>query len=337
MVKTEKAKALDAAIANLEKMGINAPRLSENARLSKMDIDVIPTGSIGLDYCIGVGGYPRGRMIELYGLESSGKSTIALIGMAQAQKAGGEAVLIDMEHSFNRSWAEKLGVDTKNLRVIQPDYGEQALEAAEQLARSGAVDMIVLDSTAALLPKAEFEGSMEDQQMGLQPRLMSKAMRKMVGAVGKSPAVVIFINQIRQKLGVMWGNPNTTSGGLALKFYSSIRLEVNAMSGKENTYYDDSKKTTGHRVRVKVTKNKVAPPFRDCEFDLYFDRGIDIASELPDLVIAKGVVTLEGKTYTFGKNKWVGMSALKTAVSTDPKLVEELKEQLVNVDKKAGT
>lgn len=328
----EKQKALNEAIKQLEKLDIVIKRLGD----TKIEpIEVIPTGSLCLDLALGVGGYPRGRIIELFGPEMSGKSTLSLIGIANAQKDGGIAVLIDAEHSFDPIWASKLGVNVKDLRIYQPDYGEQALEAVDKLASSNAVDMIVVDSTAALIPKAELEGSMEDQSVGLQARLISKALRKIVGSVGKSKTVVIFVNQIRQNVMQMFGDPTVTPGGRALKFYSSIRLEVHRLTGKDNVFKDKDDNVIGHRVRVKVAKNKCAPPFRVCEFDLYFDRGIDCANEIAQLAIDKGIVKAEGKVYTFNNKKWIGFDNYCSFVKDNPELQNTLKEHIINVDKKA--
>jgi recombination protein RecA len=328
MPNPEEKKALESALKQLDKLGITIHRLGDT-KIKPME--VISTGSLGLDIAIGVGGYPRGRLIELYGHEMSGKSTLALIGMANVQRLGGTVALLDVEHSFDPTWAKKLGVDVSNVLIHQPDYGEQALDAVDGLAASNAVDLIVLDSTAALVPKAELEGRMEDQTMASQARLLSRALRKIVATVGKSKTIVIFINQIRETM-AMFGNPNTTPGGKALKFYSSVRLEVSRLTGKDNVYKDDQGRPSGHKVKVKVTKNKVGIPFRQCSFDLYYDRGIDLTSEIPDLATEMGIVELDGKTYKFGDSKWVGHDAYTLALNNDPALAAAIKEKIIHVD-----
>ena len=327
MPKTEEEKAFDDSLVILEKAGMSVRRLGDDEHLSKMNIDVIKTGSLGLDSALGVGGYPRGRIIEMFGLESSGKSTMALLSVAEAQKAGGIAAYIDAEHGFNASWAKKLGV-TDDLMLYQPDYGEQVFEVIEKLASNRHTAMIVVDSTAALLPKAELEESMEQKNIGMQAQLISKGLRKIVGIVGKSPTVVIFINQIRKNVMQMYGDPNTTPGGLALRFYCSVRIRVSKLGGKDNVYSGADGNEIGHRVKCQVVKNKVASPGRSCEFDLYFSRGISPASEILDLALAKGVIILEGRTYKFQDTKWIGKPAFESAISTDPKLVETLKEKI---------
>jgi recombination protein RecA len=265
----------------------------------------------------------------------SGKSTMSLLAIANVQKTGGPAVLLDMEHSFDPVHAATLGVDVKNLRVNQPDYGEQALEAVNVLCKNNAVDIIVLDSTAAMLPKAEFEGDMDRKGMGEQARMLSQGLRKLVGVIGKSNTVVIFINQLREQIGQMFGDPNITPGGKALKFYASVRLDVRRMSGKDNIYRNEAGDVIGNRVKVKVVKNKCAIPFKECEFDLYYDKGVDAVSEIPALAISRGLVDISGNTYTYGEQKWVGLDKFSNAIRGDEKLRSALYAKLTNVDKKA--
>jgi len=334
MSTSEDQKALEAAFKQLGKLGIRVQKLGDQ---SYKAIEVIPTGSLGLDIALGVGGYPRGRIIEVYGHEMSGKSTLTLIGMGIAQKLGGTVALIDAENSFDPSWARTLGVTAEDVIVTQPDYGEQAFEVIDKLAASNAVDLIVVDSTAALVPKAEFEGSYDDKSMALQARMLSTGLRKLVPVIGKSKACVIMINQIRTEVGKMFGNPNITPGGKALKFYSSVRMEVQKSGKKEDTYKVNDV-IVGHKVRVKIQKNKVAAPFRSCEFDLYFDRGIDIASELPKLAVDTGLVQVSGRTYTYGEYKWVGYDNYDTGMKElSPEALISLREQILNVDKASHT
>jgi recombination protein RecA len=290
----ERARALDAAFMQIQKkFGQGAiMRLGDNIA---MKVDVIPTGSISLDSALGIGGIPRGRAIEVFGAESSGKTTLALHMLAQAQAAGGEVAFIDVEHALDPAYAEKLGLNIDNLLVAQPETGEQALEITETLVRSNAMDAIVIDSVAALVPKAEIEGEMGDSHVGLQARLMSQALRKLTGAVSKSRTVVIFINQIRMKIGVMFGNPETTSGGRALKFYASVRLDVRRIASIKSG--DD---VVGSRTRVKVVKNKLAPPFRECEFDILHGEGISREGELLDLGLEHKIITRRGTWYSLG-------------------------------------
>ena len=284
------------------------------------EVAVIPTGSIGLNAALGVGGFPRGRVIEIYGPESSGKTTLAIHAIAEAQKAGGIAAIIDAEHAFDRFYAEKLGVDVENLWISQPDSGEQALEIAEQLIRSSAVDIVVIDSVAALTPKAELEGDMGDSKMGLQARLMSQALRKLTATISKTNTTCIFINQLRDKLGVMFGNPETTTGGNALKFYASVRIDIRRIG-----QIKDGDEVTGNQTRVKVVKNKVAPPFRKAEFDIMFGEGISRSGEIIDLGVEKGIVKKSGSWFSYGDTKLgQGRDAAKKCINDNPELADEL-------------
>ena len=284
------------------------------------DVPVIPSGSIGLDAALGVGGYPRGRVIEIYGPESSGKTTLAIHAIAQAQKAGGIAAFIDAEHAFDRFYAEKLGVDIENLWISQPDSGEQALEIAEQLIRSSAIDIIVIDSVAALTPKAELEGDMGDSKMGLQARLMSQALRKMTGTISKTNTTCIFINQLRDKIGVMFGNPETTTGGNALKFYASVRLDIRKLG-----QIKEGDEAVGNQARVKVVKNKVAPPFKKAEFDIVFGEGISRVGEIVDLGVEKGIVKKSGSWFSYNDTKLgQGRESAKNTLKDNPELADEI-------------
>ena len=289
------------------------------------EVEVIPTGSIGLDIALGVGGYPRGRVIEIYGPESSGKTTLTLHAIAEAQKAGGIAAFIDAEHAFDRFYAEKLGVDIDNLIISQPDNGEQALEIADNLIRSGAIDIVVVDSVAALTPKSEIEGEMGDSKMGLHARLMSQALRKLTGSISKTKCTVIFINQLREKIGVMFGNPETTTGGNALKFYASVRLDIRRSTQIKDTEGD----AAGNKTRVKVVKNKVAPPFKTTEFDIMYGEGISRVGEILDLGVEYEIVKKSGSWFSYGDTKLgQGRDAVKVLLKDNPELLEELENKI---------
>ncbi|WP_455638556.1 recombinase RecA [Parabacteroides sp.] len=318
-VNADKLKALRAAMDKIEK-NYGKGSIMKLGDESVENIEVIPTGSIALNAALGVGGYPKGRVIEIYGPESSGKTTLAIHAIAEAQKAGGIAAFIDAEHAFDRFYAEKLGVDVENLWISQPDNGEQALEIAEQLIRSSAVDIIVIDSVAALTPKAEIEGDMGDSKMGLQARLMSQALRKLTGTINKTNTTCIFINQLRDKIGVMFGNPETTTGGNALKFYASVRLDIRKIGSLK-----DGDEVKGNQVRVKVVKNKVAPPFRKAEFDIMFGEGISKAGEIVDLGAELNIIKKSGSWYSYNETKLgQGRDAAKQLISDNPELAEEL-------------
>ena len=289
------------------------------------DVDVIPTGSLGLDVALGVGGYPRGRVIEIYGPESSGKTTLTLHAMAEAQKKGGIAAFIDAEHAFDRMYAEKLGVDIENLIISQPDNGEQALEIADNLIRSGAIDIVIIDSVAALTPKSEIEGEMGDSKMGLHARLMSQALRKLTGSISKTKCTVIFINQLREKIGVMFGNPETTTGGNALKFYASVRLDIR----RSTQIKDNDSNATGNKTRVKVVKNKVAPPFKQAEFDIMYGEGISKVGEVIDLGVDFEIIKKAGSWFSYDDTKLgQGRDAVKALLLDNPELMEELEKKI---------
>lgn len=321
----EKLKALQAAMDKIEK-SFGKGSIMKMGDESVEQVEVIPTGSIGLNVALGVGGYPRGRIIEIYGPESSGKTTLAIHAIAEAQKAGGIAAFIDAEHAFDRFYAAKLGVDIDNLWISQPDNGEQALEIAEQLIRSSAIDIIVIDSVAALTPKAEIEGDMGDNRVGLQARLMSQALRKLTSAISKTNTTCIFINQLREKIGVMFGNPETTTGGNALKFYASVRLDI-----RRANQLKDGEEVIGNQVRVKVVKNKVAPPFRKAEFDIMFGEGISRSGEIIDLGAELGIIKKSGSWYSYNDTKLgQGRDAAKQCIQDNPELAEELEGLIFN-------
>ncbi len=318
-VNADKLKALQAAMDKIEK-NFGKGSIMKMGEDHVEEIAVIPSGSIGLNAALGVGGFPKGRIIEIYGPESSGKTTVAIHAIAQAQAQGGIAAFIDAEHAFDRFYAEKLGVDVENLLVSQPDNGEQALEIAEQLIRSSAIDIIVIDSVAALTPKAEIEGEMGDSKMGLQARLMSQALRKLTSAISKTNTTCIFINQLREKIGVMFGNPETTTGGNALKFYASVRIDI-----RRGTAIKDGDEVIGNQTKVKVVKNKVAPPFRKAEFDIMFGEGISLSGEIIDLGVQYGIVKKSGSWFSYNDVKLgQGRDAAKRTVSDNPELAEEL-------------
>lgn len=288
------------------------------------EVDSIPTGSLTMDIALGVNGYPKGRVIEIYGPESSGKTTLTLHAIAECQKQGGIAAFIDAEHAFDRFYAEKLGIDTDELIVSQPDHGEQALEIADNLVRSGAVDILIIDSVAALTPKAEIEGEMGDARVGLQARLMSQALRKLTGTISKTNCTVIFINQLREKIGVMFGNPETTTGGNALKFYSSVRIDI-----RRSTQIKDADKVIGNRTRVKIVKNKVAPPFRLAEFDIMYGEGISKAGELIDLGVEHGVLSKSGSWFSYGETRLgQGRDTVKGLFMDNPELADEVEAKI---------
>ncbi|MDR0988803.1 MAG: recombinase RecA [Prevotellaceae bacterium] len=326
---SEKLKALQAAMDKIEK-SFGKGSIMKMGNESVEEVEVIPTGSIALNAALGVGGYPRGRIIEIYGPESSGKTTLAIHAIAQAQKAGGIAAFIDAEHAFDRFYAAKLGVDIDNLLISQPDNGEQALEIAEQLIRSSAIDIIVVDSVAALTPKAEIEGDMGDNKVGLQARLMSQALRKLTAAVSKTRTTCIFINQLREKIGVMFGNPETTTGGNALKFYASVRLDI-----RRAQQLKDGDEVIGNQTRVKVVKNKVAPPFRKAEFDIMFGEGISRSGEIIDLGAELGIIKKSGSWYSYNDTKLgQGRDASKQVVADNPELADELEGLIFEAMKK---
>ena len=328
-LRQEKLKALEATLGNIEKSFGKGSIMRLGAEAEKMES--ISTGSIGLDYALGVGGLPKGRITEIYGPESSGKTTLALHVIAEAQKKGGIAAFIDAEHAFDRFYAAKLGVDIENLLVSQPDYGEQALEIAENLIRSGAIDVIVVDSVAALTPKSEIEGEMGDSKMGLQARLMSQAMRKLTATINKTGCVCIFINQLREKIGVMFGNPETTTGGNALKFYSSVRIDIRKIS-----QIKDGENVMGSRVKVKVVKNKVAPPFRKAEFDILYGEGISRSGEIVDLGVEMGIIKKSGSWFSYGDSKLAqGRDSVKKLIEDNPELADELSAKIFEVLEKS--
>ena len=325
----EKLKALQLAMEKIDKQfGKGAIMKLGDDKVE--DIPVIPSGSVGLNVALGVGGYPRGRIVEIYGPESSGKTTLAIHAMAEVQKQGGIAAIIDAEHAFDRFYAEKLGVNTNDLLIAQPDCGEQALDIADELIRSAAVDLVVIDSVAALTPKAEIEGDMGDNKVGLHARLMSQALRKLTATINKTNTTCIFINQLREKIGVMFGNPETTTGGNALKFYASVRLDI-----RKSTAIKDGDEILGNQVRVKVIKNKVAPPFKKAEFDLMFNEGISRVGEIVDMGVEKGILTKSGSWYSYDGNKLAqGRDAAKNVLRDNPDLAEEIENKIMEALKK---
>lgn len=319
----EKLKALQMTIDKLEKT-FGKGSIMKLGSGAVEQVEVIPTGSLTLDIALGIGGLPKGRIIEIYGPESSGKTTLAIHAIAQVQKQGGIAAIVDAEHAFDQFYAKKLGVDIENLLISQPDNGEQALEIADNLIRSGAIDLLVIDSVAALTPKAEIEGEMGDSQMGLQARLMSKALRKLTASINKAGCCCIFINQLREKIGVMFGNPETTTGGNALKFYSSIRLDIRRIG-----QIKDGENVVGNRARVKVVKNKVAPPFRTAEFDIMYGEGISKVGEIIDMGVEKEIIKKSGSWFSYGDTKLgQGRDAVKQLLADNPELFEELENKI---------
>ena len=315
-----KLKALQATMDKIEK-DFGKGAIMKLGDRPEGDVSVIPSGSIALDHALGIGGYPRGRVIEIFGPESSGKTTLAIHAIAEAQKAGGFAAIIDAEHAFDRTYAKNLGVDVDTLLISQPDNGEQALEIADDLIRSGAIDIIVVDSVAALTPKAEIEGEMGDQKMGLQARLMSQALRKLTANISKTNTCCIFINQLREKIGVMFGNPETTTGGNALKFYASVRIDVRKVT--------QLKDGTGNRTRVKIVKNKMAPPFRKAEFDIVFGEGISRIGEIVDLGVEFDIIKKSGSWFSYGESKLAqGREAVKKLLMDNPELCEEIEGKI---------
>lgn len=320
---SEKLKALQAAMSKIEKdFGRGSVMKLGDEQIE--DVEVIPTGSLALNAALGVGGYPKGRIIEIYGPESSGKTTLAIHAIAEAQKRGGIAAFIDAEHAFDRFYAKKLGVDVDELLISQPDNGEQALEIADQLIRSSAIDIIVIDSVAALTPKAEIEGDMGDNKVGLQARLMSQALRKLTSTISKTNTTCIFINQLREKIGVMFGNPETTTGGNALKFYASVRLDIRRV-----TTLKDGDTPIGNQVRVKIVKNKVAPPFRKAEFEITFGEGISHVGEIVDLGVELGIIKKSGSWFSYGESRLgQGRDAVKKIIKENPELSEELEGKI---------
>ncbi|MBO5479339.1 MAG: recombinase RecA [Clostridia bacterium] len=323
MENSEKKKALEAAMGQIEKQ-FGKGSVMKLGEFQAMNIEAIPTGALGLDIALGIGGVPRGRIIEIYGPESSGKTTLALHVVAEAQKAGGEAAFIDAEHALDPVYAKHLGVDIDNLIVSQPDTGEQALEITESLIRSGALDVIVVDSVAALVPKAEIDGDMGDSHMGLQARLMSQALRKLAGAINKSKTVLIFINQLREKIGVMFGNPETTTGGRALKFYASVRMDIRKV---ENIKQDGE--VVGSRARVKVVKNKVAPPFREAEFDIVYGKGISKEGNILDMGVNLDIIEKSGSWFSYnGVRIGQGRENVKQYLLDNPEVMQEVEQKI---------
>lgn len=325
-IKKEKLKALEITLGNIEKSyGKGAVMKLGDCPIE--NIESISTGSLGLDNALGIGGLPKGRVTEIYGPESSGKTTLAIHVIAESQKAGGIAAFIDAEHAFDRFYAQKLGVDIKNLLVSQPDNGEQALEITENLIRSGAIDVIVIDSVAALTPRSEIEGEMGDSKMGLQARLMSQALRKLTATISKTGACCIFINQLREKIGVMFGNPETTTGGHALKFYSSVRLDIRRLA-----QIKDGDNVIGNRTRVKVVKNKVAPPFKKAEFDIIYGEGISRLGEVIDMGVEANIIKKSGSWFSYGETKLgQGRDAVKSLLKDNPELLNEIETKIIAI------
>lgn len=322
-VNLEKLKALQATLDRIEK-DFGKGTIMKLGDQPQWEVSTIPSGSIALDHALGIGGYPRGRVIEIFGPESSGKTTLAIHAIAQAQKSGGIAAIIDAEHAFDRTYAKKLGVNVDTLLISQPDNGEQALEIADSLIRSGAIDIVVIDSVAALTPKAEIEGEMGDSKMGLQARLMSQALRKLTANISKTNTCCIFINQLRDKIGVMFGNPETTTGGNALKFYASVRLDV-----RKTTQLKDGEDATGNRTRVKIVKNKMAPPFRKAEFDIIFGEGISKVGEIIDLGVEFNIIKKSGSWFSYNEGKLAqGRDAVKQLLMDNPELSDEIEAKI---------
>ena len=327
MADENKLKALDAAIAQIEKQYGKGSVMKLGDPSAAMNVETVPTGSLSLDLALGLGGLPKGRIIEIYGPESSGKTTLAIHAIAQAQKQGGIAAIIDAEHAFDRTYAKNLGVDLETLLISQPDNGEQALEIADNLIRSGAIDIIVIDSVAALTPKAEIEGEMGDSKMGLQARLMSQALRKLTANISKTNTCCIFINQLRDKIGVMFGNPETTTGGNALKFYASVRVDV-----RRTTQIKDGDEALGNRTRVKIVKNKMAPPFKKAEFDIVFGEGISHVGEVIDLGVEYDIIKKSGSWFSYGDSKLAqGREAVKQLLTDNQELCDEIEAKIREV------